>query len=966
MVRSLSQTRMQHRVVEGRELEERRSGFLQSRGPSTVCGGVNTFWVSSQEDLPVTLPTVRRTDLAKKAEFHPPFPKPSVAEIRNAELSARPGVLGNRPNRRLKLAASKTDDLENSRLLINFQQELTLANNKLSETERKVSEFERRYGDALSRVEELSKRNQSLEQELHRLGLLNKETELKTFDELQATRDDTLLLKSQNQRLLEELREFRLRCQSQHVSELQGLQDQLLIQLQSQERQFSLMKADSDRVLQVSLQENSSLKQAFSQTQQELMEMRRKLEEEIISGKRYAVQEEDIKQELRMFRDRAEAAERRTVEHESEKSDLRRRLEEELVASRRISSQLEDQMATSKRLGSHEEELLVQLRQYREKADRFEHAAIQLERELSVTSQDKEESLLRLTRELEKSSVSFDSVSRALESQQIEAERNFSLLKAKHQDEIDSLQRRFQELQPEAERNIALLKSKYQDELDSVQQRIRELEALVIDLKSRLNDKDEEIRNLQALLNEAQRKISYSEEQLESRTRDLDISNQALNDQIEVLRQNLSKKDAEMAAKDVGISKMKSYVDVTEQRMQSMLAEIGRFESIRRKMHNAIQQLKGNIRVFCRVRPPMQKHLLAAELDREVFHIAPGMTGDGQQVLELVVHPDMGGRKERHSLVPGQDRLRYYKFTFDRVFQGSDQESIFDEIAEFVQSVLDGYRVCIFAYGQTGSGKTYTMEGDPANPGIIPRSIEQIFSCTESLRTKFGWSFTMYSSFIEIYNEELRDLLNPNPSPKGDDRLHINHINGQTAVAGATIVEVARPEQVFTLLQRAGNARAVAETKMNDRSSRSHSVFKLEIMGECAKTGERINGILNLIDLAGSERLSVSGSVGTRMREAQNINKSLCALADVISSLANKEQHVPYRNSKLTYLLQESLGGDCKMLMFANLGSEPHFVGESLCTLRFADKVNSTHIGTATKSAKVNLSKVLEDRDFDE
>ena len=192
------------------------------------------------------------------------------------------------------------------------------------------------------------------------------------------------------------------------------------------------------------------------------------------------------------------------------------------------------------------------------------------------------------------------------------------------------------------------------------------------------------------------------------------------------------------------------------------------------------------------------------------------------------------------------------------------------------------------------------------------------------------------------------------PATSEDAKLEIRHLpnSTRTIVTDLTVVPVESPEAVLSLLKRAGHNRAVAETLCNDRSSRSHSVFMLKIAGTNPATGESIEGLLNLIDLAGSERLSQSGSTGDRLKETQAINKSLSSLGDVISSLANKDSHVPYRNSKLTYLLQHSLGGNSKTLMFVNVSPALNNFNETLCSLRFATKVNSCQIGTARRNQK--------------
>ncbi|GFR84656.1 kinesin-like protein [Elysia marginata] len=185
-----------------------------------------------------------------------------------------------------------------------------------------------------------------------------------------------------------------------------------------------------------------------------------------------------------------------------------------------------------------------------------------------------------------------------------------------------------------------------------------------------------------------------------------------------------------------------------------------------------------------------------------------------------------------------------------------------------------------------------------------------------------------------------------------DEKLEIKLLGkGDVHVPKLAIWEVTSEDQVFKLLRKACENRSVAETKCNQRSSRSHSVFQLRLEGTNPITGEASKGLLNLVDLAGSERVKDSGSEGLRLVEAQSINKSLSNLGNVIMALGNKEKHIPYRNSKLTYLLQNSLGGNSKTLMFVNISPKEECFNETLNSLRFATKVNQCNIGTAQKKS---------------
>jgi len=341
----------------------------------------------------------------------------------------------------------------------------------------------------------------------------------------------------------------------------------------------------------------------------------------------------------------------------------------------------------------------------------------------------------------------------------------------------------------------------------------------------------------------------------------------------------------------------------TLERMKDLEEQVKSGEIQRRKLHNVIQELRGNVRVFARVRP---------FLPSDGFDSAslPGPSilprSDGQTLKISKVAKSSEERSEEHS------------FGFDRVFgPSSSQEFVFQEVSEFVQSALDGYNVCLFSYGQTGSGKTHTMQGsgNGSMRGIIPRAMQQVGVYKTELESK-GWDYQMEVSFIEIYNETIRDLLRANA--KDDDKHEIKRdLNGNTTITDVTMLPVDpnNAAQMDSIMEQAARFRSVGQTLMNERSSRSHSVFTLHLRASNASQGVTLKGALNLVDLAGSERLDRSGATGDRLKETVAINKSLSALTDVFVAIGNKQSHIPFRNSKLTYLLQPALSGDGKTLM---------------------------------------------------
>lgn len=473
-----------------------------------------------------------------------------------------------------------------------------------------------------------------------------------------------------------------------------------------------------------------------------------------------------------------------------------------------------------------------------------------------------------------------------MESIRQDSKKDAEALSARHQIEMQDLRR------------------KYENEIqDEKAMRVRELGNLSSQNASALQQTEMELRG-------KLREIDAVNSHLEATKAELDRERKHTNE----LRQNLDTPSSNSVTLESTIRALKARIEFLEggreeqsqafercnQDMMDAMAEteavkekLRREETLRRKLHNQVQELKGNIRVFCRVRPSLNSE--------PATHIAAMQYPDEKEDAKEI---NIMGPEEKSSL--GTISRKNNNFSFDRVFGPRTQNGeVFDEISQLVQSALDGYNVCIFCYGQTGSGKTHTMS---SQDGMIPRAVHQIYETAQGLEEK-GWRYKMAGNFVEVYNENLNDLLgNPDELDKKKHEIRHDMQRGKTIITDITTVQLDSPEMVESILKNADANRSVAATKANERSSRSHSVFILKLIGENHITGERSEGTLNLVDLAGSERLSHSGATGERLKETQNINRSLSSLGDVIAALGQGKDggHIPYRNSKVCFLPNHS------------------------------------------------------------
>ena len=481
---------------------------------------------------------------------------------------------------------------------------------------------------------------------------------------------------------------------------------------------------------------------------------------------------------------------------------------------------------------------------------------------------------------------------------------------------------------------------KFSEYLKSIQRR----EAVESKLKYILNESsklDKEISDLetkivknQEEINEYQRKIEMKNEEELKNIRELDIKideikhkhgkadNQKKEIEIELDKNNhiANKKKEELE----NLKKINS--DLTEK--INYLTEIIKYQTqlhtdiqpYKNQTNNEYQEAKGNVRVFCRIRPPLPKELTKKQINIEY-------RGDNSLIIKGEKKTSYIGRDGVHQDIE--------QFQFNRIFKQEDsQEDVFEEVSPLIQSSLDGFNINIFAYGQTGSGKTFTMEGDLSSPekyGIVPRAVDKIFKVFEEELNGTGWDMKFFLSVCEIYNKKTRDLLSEKNVEKTEELKDI---------------EIKSLKEWNENFGQIGQRRTVAETKMNMESSRSHLIFKIKIHLHNIKTQEDRFGSLNLIDLAGSERVDKSTVSEERFKESIEINSSLTHLKSVFEAMKSKhDKFIPFHNTPLTDVLKDCLSGDnSKTLMFVNISPLLDSFKESTCSLKFATDVNKCYV----------------------
>ncbi|KAG7367206.1 kinesin motor domain containing protein [Nitzschia inconspicua] len=499
------------------------------------------------------------------------------------------------------------------------------------------------------------------------------------------------------------------------------------------------------------------------------------------------------------------------------------------------------------------------------------------------------------------------------------------------------------------ESSIAKIKQHLEEQQSIAAQKSQDLR----DVTDQLNAANDEKEQLRTRLASALSQINADSE-IES---EKSVALRAVNEQNEYLQKRLNELEEQLKKSQADRDDAMLRLGTSDQREAELFDRLRESDRIRKEMHARLMVLIGSIRTFVRVRPILQveqnlaptKQSIEKVTTNDVIFKFSGNNGgqqgsksskygcdDPTKNLVSIQEPlkDRGGLSQRQ---------KKWTFGFDQVFAPSNsQDDIWEATEPLVQSTVDGFNVTVFAYGQTGSGKTYTMLGTgsetPGEKGIIPRSIRKLFDSKreiEELSQGQKW-VSMKIEMLEIYNENVRDLL---ASHASTDELGASlKVVGGEAV-GSIRQAVKTEAEVFKILKTAEKRRCVKATNSNATSSRSHLVFSIEYSVTSKDGSSNQVGKLNVCDLAGSERVSKSGATGSILKEAQHINLSLSTLSNVIEKLQAGEKNVPFRDSKLTSLLQNSLEGNSKTLCIVCCSPLQDHFHETLTSLRFAAKV---------------------------
>ncbi|KAI0859463.1 P-loop containing nucleoside triphosphate hydrolase protein [Xylaria cubensis] len=614
-------------------------------------------------------------------------------------------------------------------------------------------------------------------------------------------------------------------------------------------------------------------------------------------------------------------------------------IKEELEVSKKRVITLEDER---NELQSDKARLKDQLHDAERQASRLqynlEEQQERYERRYKILEEDHNRELERQTEEFKKVIDQQEKLQQEFESRcGAEAEARLESLSQDNKELRSTVERQ----KRDHEHEIRLLQEALQrrdGDLRRIEEELRKANNEKFELQTQVHGNNETIERLRKRAEDAEERLSKDKGHLGGQISLLSSTLDLKSERIQTLEENSKKlqADCELKVERIKLAAEKQIADETALLREKLIKE----EERRHKLFEQVQELRGNIRVMCRIKPPSDPAKDALIPFKPQWNEIDDDKIDGLTIPTVREDPTEPGR-----MLPGKPR----DFNFERVFdEKCTNGDVFDEISQLVQSVMDGKKVCIFCYGQTGSGKTFTMSkrtGD-GDDGVIPRTQGMIFSEMERLKT-LGWEYTVEGSYLEVYQDKLYDLLasrHSKPEP-----LAVDPIGDELKIKGHDFTLLNDAADLDAMIKTADTNRHVAATVKNDRSSRSHSILVLKVSGvKRDDNGEVIKtrkGTLNLIDLAGSEKPDKDGPP-QGYKEGVEINSSLSYLRTVLSSLGQgKTEGVDFRSYTLTQLLRPSLGKGCRTLMFVMVSPLKENENETIRSLEFARDAQKVKMG---------------------